>query len=66
MKPTPQQKTPLPIRGWKRENGVFTKIIVQLSDGSNLACVPEVKLPAPVFTDYIGKHEKRAGGKRHG
>lgn len=54
---------PEKIIGVRLENGIVTKMDVRMADGSFQSFVPEIRQPAPITSDYVGKHEKRAGGR---
>ena len=57
---------PEKIIGVRLENGIVTKMDVRMADGSFQTFVPEIQQPAPITSDYVGKHEKRAGGRNNG
>ena len=57
---------PEKIIGVRIENGVVTKLDVRLADGSFQTFVPEIRQPAPVIREYVGKHEKLSGGYNYG
>ena len=51
------------IIGVRLDHGEVVKLDVKLADGTMRTFVPEILQPAPMIREYVGKHEKRAGGR---
>lgn len=54
------------IIGVRLDHGEVVKLDVAMADGTRRTFVPEIRQPAPVVHEYIGKHEKLNGGYRYG